>query len=66
MSWFGHTFLVVVQDVFFDVEELPTDVSAVAAACGKVDKAVGRYIATHYSEDTLPELFAAAGIVPEA
>jgi hypothetical protein len=67
MSWFGHTFLVVVQDAYLGSDKpLPTDPAVVALACGRIDPAVGRFIASRYTKETLPDLFAAAGVIPEA
>lgn len=67
MSWFGHTLLVIVQDVYLGADVvLPTDPAVAAKACGRIDPTVGRFIASRYTEETLPDLFAAAGVVPEA
>ena len=54
MSWFGHTLLVVVQEVGHD---RPGSVAELAARCAAVDPAVGSFVATRYTDETLPELY---------
>ncbi len=74
MSWFGHTFLVVVQDVCL-VEgpqstepeiDTPSTVAELARRCEPVDRQVASFVRTRYTDETLPELYGWAGLVPEA
>ena len=73
MSWFGHTFLVVIQDVCLtdpaDPEsepDLPKSVDELAKRCEPFDRQVANFVRARYTDETLPELLGWAGLVPEA
>ena len=73
MSWFGHTFLVVVQeaclvddDEGIETVDCPKTVSELVARCARSDRQVANYIAHRYADADLPELYGFAGVLPEA
>lgn len=70
MSWFGHTFLVVVQeaclvadDEGIETVDCPNTVTELARRCARSDRQVASYVRERYTDETLPELYAFAGVL---